>query len=251
MTRQGNYHALSCSPIADIPGEARVTDHRLGQVKGKSSSHIDRLRESRLHSSIFRVSEDQDDTVDFERLREVLKKDRQIPEHVAAKVLLHIQDNLDQLGLERPNPSLVIHWLTGLLRERGYPLSEGSLQSLELSMGDVELNIYHPVGLGAGARQNPEATSQKIAQRVKAQFAEKRVFQEEVIQAHDTGRLDLLHMGAIDRPHDIFLTPDYLTSAGLPVTLRIEGEEIQLPAGGTRLNTHDAHMMGDDVVQFP
>ncbi len=196
---------------------ARLTQHRPGNTQAKSTTHIDRIRESQIQSSIFRNKEGRK-VLDFAQLQAILQKEPRIPEPIANEVLLHIQDNLDSLGLVQPNPNLVFHWLTGLLQERGYTLDESSLQLLELSLGDVELNINHPVGLGAGANQNPEATSQKIAQRIKAQFAEKRVFQEEVIEAHDAGHIDLMHLGAIDRPHDVFLTPEYLKIAGLPVT---------------------------------
>lgn len=191
--------------------------NQLGDMQEKSSGQIDRLRESELQTSIFRMSEDPHTAVDFARLEEILKKERQIPVAVWESVLRYIQDNLAALGMERPSPSLILHWLTGLLRERGHTLSEGSLQSLELSLGDVELNIYHPIGVSAGPDQNPEATSQRIAQRIKTQFACRRVFQENVIQAHDLGRIELLHLGSIDRPHDVFLTPDYLKTAGVPV----------------------------------
>ena len=184
----------------------------------KSSTHIDQLRETELQTSIFRDSEERMDLVDFQRIREALRKDRSIPAEVAQGAVRHIQEHMHALGLDQPSLDLVATWLRGLLREQGYTLSETSLQSLEMSLSDVELNIYHPVGLGAGATQNPEATSQKIAQRIKAQFARKRVYQDDVVAAHDAGDLELLHAGAVDRPHDIFLTPDYLKIAGLPVT---------------------------------
>ena len=174
------------------------------------------MRESELQSSIFRSRGGRSHELDIQSLRNILKQESRIPEEVAENAIHHVRDHLDQLGLTQPHPNLVIHWLKGLLREQGYDLGEASLQSLELTLGDVEINIYHPVGLGAGANQNPEATSQLIAQRIKTQFAEKRVFQEEVMAAHDSGDLELLHLGAIDRPHDVFLTPDYLKTHGLP-----------------------------------
>ena len=195
-----------------------VRENQHGKEVGKSSVHVDRLIETELQSSIFRLHEDRGLPVDFQRFHNILKQEGSIPLEVADTVLLQIQDNLDSLGLSRPGPSLILHWLTGLLREQGYDLGEIPLQSLELSLGDVEMNIYHPVGFGAGVDQNPEATSQRIAQRIKTQFACRRVFQEDVVKAHDEGRIELLHLGAIDRPHDVFLTPDYLKLAGLPVT---------------------------------
>ncbi|QTD52895.1 anaerobic ribonucleoside-triphosphate reductase [Sulfidibacter corallicola] len=187
------------------------------EARGNSSMHVDQLTESAMQSSLFRSMETEAQPVDFTRLRASLQKDSQIPREVIDRTLARVQDNLGLLGLEQPSPTLVLHWLTGLLRQEGYNLGDIPLQSLELSLSDVELNIYHPVGFGAGADQNPEATSQRIAQRIKAQFACRRIYQPEVVQAHDNGYLELLHLGAIDRPHDVFVTPDYLKQNGLPV----------------------------------
>ncbi len=180
---------------------------------------IDQLRETELQSSIFRIHEDENDSVDLNRLGAVLKQESKIPDHAVDQAIRHIRQNLEHLGMTHPPPGMIVHWLTGLLRQQGFSLGEVSLQTLELSLNDVELSIYHPLGTGAAAGQNPEATSQKIARRIKAQFASRKVFQEEVIQAHDEGLLELLHLGAVDRPHDIILTPDYLKISGLPSSI--------------------------------
>lgn len=185
------------------------------KARGTSSGHVEQLTQTELQSSIFRSNEAETTKVDFQELRRVLKQESHIPQDVAESVLLHIQDNLDSLGLQEPGASLILNWLTGLLREKGYGLDAIPMQSLELSLNDVELNIYHPVGAGAGADQNPEATSQALARRLKTQFACRRVYQEDVIAAHDAGDLELLHLGAVDRPHDVFLTPDYIKVGGL------------------------------------
>lgn len=201
----------------DLKG-SRVNPIRFGESKDKSPEDIDRLKESARQSSIFRLADKTHETVDFQRLQTQLRQENHIPDDVSRRVLHHIQTHMDQLGMTQVPPAMILHWLTGLLREQGYNLGELPLQSLELSLGDVEMNIYHPLGSGAGADQNPEATSQRIAQRIKAQFATRRIFQDDVTRAHDEGRLELLHLGAVDRPHDVFLTPDYLKQAGLPIT---------------------------------
>jgi ribonucleoside-triphosphate reductase len=185
------------------------------KARGTSSGHVEQLTQTQLQSSIFRSSEAETAKVDFQELRRVLRQESHIPEDVADSVLIHIQDNIDRLGLQEPGASIILNWLTGLLREKGYGLDAIPIQSLELSLNDVELNIYHPVGAGAGAEQNPEATSQALAQRLKTQFACRRVYQEDVIAAHDAGDIELLHLGAVDRPHDVFLTPDYIKIGGL------------------------------------
>lgn len=187
-----------------------------GKAMGKSSSHIDQLKESERQSAIFRSMVNHGgDSVDLSRLRAHLVSESQIPASVIDAAILTIQTNMDQLGLNNPSPSLIQHWLTGLLREQGYTTEDLSLHTLELSLHDVELNIFHPLGTG-GSDQNPEASSQRIAGRIKTQFACRRVFQEDVIAAHESGLIELMHLGAIDRPHDVIVTPDYLKHKGLP-----------------------------------
>lgn len=186
-----------------------------GKAMGKSSTHIDQLKESERQSAIFRSMVRNGDTVDLSRLRAHLVSESQIPQAVIDAAILTIQTNMDQLGLNNPSPSLIQHWLTGLLREQGYATEDLSLHTLELSLHDVELNIFHPLGSG-GFDQNPEASSQRIAGRIKTQFACRRIFQEDVIAAHEEGHIELMHLGAIDRPHDVIVTPDYLKHEGLP-----------------------------------
>ena len=209
---------LFCRDVPKKGKEYSLDQNRPDRAEGRGSVHIDRLRESELQSSIFRRNEARPTQVDFSRIKRILGEESQIPPEVIHLVLTRVQDNLEGLGLNEPTPALIAHWITGLLQERGFSLGEISLQSLELSLGDVELSIFHPIGGIGATSQNPESTSQKIAQRIKTQFACRRIFTEEVVQAHDEGRFELLHLGAVDRPHDVFLTPDYLKRAGLPVT---------------------------------
>ncbi len=177
---------------------------------------IDQLKESERQSAIFRGSDHPESAVDLARLRATLAGETQIPSTVIDAVLARIRANIEHLGLEKPPARLIGHWVTALLREQGHHLGDISLQTLELSLTDVEMNIHHPLGSGLGADQNPEASSQRIASRIKTQFATRRVYQSDVVKAHDDGWIELLHLGAIDRPHDVFLTPDYLKVAGLP-----------------------------------
>lgn len=193
-----------------------MAQHRSGATKG--SLHIDQLKESERQTSIFRANEELGGVVDLGRLRATVAAESQIPTEVIDAAIHQIRLGVDALGLSQPAPTLIGHWLSSLLREQGFSMGDISLQSLELSLNDVEMDMYHPLGSGLGADQNPEASSQRIAARIKSQFAGRRIYQPDVISAHDEGSIHLLHLGAIDRPHDVFLTPDYLKAAGLPVT---------------------------------
>lgn len=219
---------------------APVDPHQIRKSRGQSSIHLDQLNESQLQSAIFRGSEADEKAVDFSRLANLLQSEGHLPKDVVQTCLLHVQDHVRHLGLERPGTGLILHWLTGLLREKGYSLGDIPVQSLELSLSDVELNIYHPMGFGAGGDQNPEATSQRLAQRIKTQFACRRIFQEDIVLAHDQGLFELLHLGAIDRPLDIFLTPDYLKLGGMPVTSNA-------PAAGP---AHQAEVLLAHLIRF-
>lgn len=182
----------------------------------KSADHVDILRESERQSSIFGWDGMRRHTPDFQVIRRLLKKESRISDDVVDKVIGHVSDHMEHLGLKEAGAGIIVNWMVSLLREQGVPLDDIPLQQLELSLSDVELNIYHPLGHGQGPEQNPEATSQRIARKIKAQFAARRIFQEEVIAAQESGDIELLHLGSVDRPHDVFLTPDYLKIAGLP-----------------------------------
>jgi len=152
------------------------------------------------------------------RVEKLLKNETSLPHDIVDQVLSRIRKSLPALGLNKPAPSLVIHWLTGILAEMGYSTEDLPFQSLELSLENIEMNIRNPSGHGVGndRTQSPQASSIKIAENVKKQVALRRVFQPSVVAAHVEGLIELDHLGSVDRPHDIFLTPESIKLFGLP-----------------------------------
>ncbi|PIE89277.1 MAG: hypothetical protein CR997_12140 [Acidobacteria bacterium] len=160
--------------------------------------------------------------INLYQMKELLKSETSIPEDVIHAVVRQLQSSMPALGLDHPSSQLIIQWLTGLLAQRGYTLDELPFQSLELSLENVEMNMLSNRGTRTGVEhaKTPEATSLIIAQHIKAQVALKNKFQPKVVEAHREGLLDLTHLGSVDRPHDIFLTPEYIKMYGLPAYSR-------------------------------
>ncbi|MCB1053314.1 MAG: hypothetical protein KDC71_22120 [Acidobacteria bacterium] len=200
------------------PGEPKPA-----QTEVRSAAQIDRLSESHQHASIFGSDLDRGQVMDFNRLEAWLLHEANIPSGIAKRALATIGGKLAVLGLEQPSPALILQWTIELLAQMGYSLEEPSRQALSLSLQTVEWSIYHPTGALSGANQNPEATAQKLASHIKTQYASKRVFQKDVWEAHEKGDLEIMHVGEIDRPDAIFLTPDYVKLYGLPANGRAPG----------------------------
>ncbi len=186
--------------------------------KPRSAEHIDRLNEFHRHAALFDGTKDQEPSLDFDRLAALLGQDFDIPYHEVHDVLRYVRGHVSDLGFAKPPASLVVTWVAGLLRQRGYDIGDLPVDAVEMPLEHVELNIFHPTGAFAGSDQNPEATSRRLAERIKTQFAVQRVYQPEVVEAHEKGIIGLMDLGAVDRPHDMFLTPDYIKANGLPAS---------------------------------
>lgn len=158
------------------------------------------------------------DSINLYKMEQLLKSDTSIPDEVIQGAVKQLQANLPALGLDNPSPALIIQWLTGILAQNGHSLDELPSQSLELSLENIEMNMLNPAGSRDGVEhaKTPEATSLIISKHIKSQVALRRVFQPKVVEAHQSGLLDLTHLGSVDRPHDIFLTPEYIKLNGLP-----------------------------------
>jgi ribonucleoside-triphosphate reductase len=195
------------------------TETSLRKDEVRSSAQIDRLAESHLHATMFGPGHDSGE-LDFGRLERWLLHEAGVPADAARKALATIGGRLANLGLDKPSPHLILQWASELLAQMGLSLEEGLRQALRLDLNAVEWSIYHPTGSLAGANQNPEATSQKLAGLIKSQFAFRKVFQREIAEAHAQGDLEILHACDVDRPDSLFLTPDYVKLLGLPANGR-------------------------------
>lgn len=187
-------------------------------MKPRSAKHIDRLDELHRHAALLDGTKSPESKIDYDRLAAILAEQFDIPFHEVTGVLRYVQRHIADLGFARPPASLLVTWVGALLRERGYDIGDLPINAVEVPLEHVELNIFHPTGAFAGSDQNPEATSRRLAERIKAQFAVQRVYQADVVQAHEQGLIELMDLGAIDRPHDMFLTPDYVKAHGLPAS---------------------------------
>jgi len=169
-------------------------------------------------NDIHALGENLGSQLNFYRVERLLKEEGSLPDDVVDEVVRHIQRTLPLTGIDQPTPSFIIQWLSGLLSKRGYHLDDLPYQSLELSLQNVEMNMLQPSNQGGSrdSTQSPQATSLKIAQYVKKQVAERRVFQPKVVESHQSGQIEIDHLGAVDRPIDIFLTPELIKRHGLP-----------------------------------
>ncbi|MCB1043340.1 MAG: hypothetical protein KDC35_10385 [Acidobacteria bacterium] len=184
----------------------------------KSAEHIDRLNEFHRHASLFETARSPEANIDFERMAILLSEEFDVPYHEVHDVLRYVRGHVSDLGFSKPPASLVLAWVSGLLRQRGYDIADLPANAVEVPLEHVELNIFHPTGAFAGADQNPEATSRRLAERIKSQFAVQRVYQSDVVAAHEQGLIELMDLGSVDRPHDMFITPDYVKAYGLPAS---------------------------------
>lgn len=155
---------------------------------------------------------------DFEALKSRLERVDEIPRERIEAAFAYVTEHISHLGLDEPSPDLVIQWIGEIFRQQGIRADSLAQEMLNVSVNHIERFIKRPSGALPRGTTNPETTSQQLADLVKSQFACRKVFDAEVVDAHERGDLALIHLGDVDRPHDVFLTPDYLKVHGLPAS---------------------------------
>lgn len=196
----------------------RDSQNKPMEKRTRSAAQLDHLIESEQHLAMLGSLEPWLDPFSLSRLESWLVEEGGLPRDAVRQVIQEVRVKEDHLGLERPAPVLILAWVSALLEKRGFDTHFLETRAFEIPLKSVEHNIYHPGGSHTGSEQNPEATSLAIATTIKEQYARRRVFMKDVVEAHDQGLIDITEMGSVDRPHDIFITLDYLKKSGLPAT---------------------------------
>jgi len=185
-----------------------------GHIRPKEKAQA----QARQHQSLFQSLREEPEQLDLTALKKRLEQNDEISKDRLDAAFGHVTQNLSYLGLDQPSPSLVVQWIAEILRQQGIRAEVLAQEMDKFSLHNVEKNIKSPLGSPSRGMQNPETTSHQIARQVKSQFACRKVYGADVVDAHESGDLSLIHLGDVDRPHDVFLTPDYIKLHGLPAS---------------------------------
>ncbi len=155
------------------------------------------------------------DTWDRSKIADSLVKEAGLAPHVAEEIALAVEDRIDGTNLLTVTTAIIREMVDLELLERGMTLAHKRHTHLGLPMWDVEQIISNANKENSNTTHNPESVNLTIAETILKEFALRRVFSEDVAEAHYVGDIHLHDLGFIIRPYCGGHSLEYLKKFGL------------------------------------
>jgi anaerobic ribonucleoside-triphosphate reductase len=155
------------------------------------------------------------DTWDRTRISDSLVKEAGIATNVAAEIASAVEDRIDRTHLMTVTTAIIREIVDLELLERGMTLAHKRHSHLGLPMWDVEQIITNANTENSNTTHNPESVNLTIAETILKEFALRRVFSEDVSEAHYVGDIHLHDLGFIIRPYCGGHSLEYIKKFGL------------------------------------
>ncbi|MDO8963110.1 MAG: anaerobic ribonucleoside-triphosphate reductase, partial [Coriobacteriia bacterium] len=141
------------------------------------------------------------DSWDRTKIAGSLVKEAGIAPHVAEEIALAVEDRIDRTNLVTVTTTIIREIVDLEFLERGMTLAHKKHSNLGLPMWDVEQIITNANHENSNTTHNPESVNLTIAETILKEYALRRVFTEDVAEAHLVGDLHLHDLGFIIRPY--------------------------------------------------
>lgn len=134
---------------------------------------------------------------------------------LAEEIALAVEDRIDSSNLMTVTTAIIREMVDLELLERGMTLAHRKHSHLGLPMFDVEQIITNANKENSNTTHNPESVNLTIAETILKEFALRRVFTDDVAEAHYTGDIHLHDLGFIIRPYCGGHSLEYIKKYGL------------------------------------
>jgi ribonucleoside-triphosphate reductase (formate) len=181
-------------PASVVPGSADSTDIAL-LVSTNSRQEIDAWDRSKIADS--------------------LVKEAHVSAQVAEEIAAAVEDRIDRSSLMTVTTAIIREMVDLELLERGMTSAHRRHSHLGLPMWDVEQIISNANKENSNTTHNPESINLTIAETILKEFALRRVFSDDVAEAHYTGDIHLHDLGFIVRPYCGGHSLEYVKKYGL------------------------------------
>ncbi len=155
------------------------------------------------------------DPWDRSKITDSLVKEAGLAPHVAEEIALAVEDRIDGTNLVTVTTAVIREMVDLELLERGMTLAHRRHTHLGLPMWDVEQIITNANKENSNTTHNPESINLTIAETILKEFALRRVFSDDVSEAHYVGDIHLHDLGFIIRPYCGGHSLEYLKKFGL------------------------------------
>jgi ribonucleoside-triphosphate reductase len=155
------------------------------------------------------------DVWDRSKISESLIREAGIAAGVAEEIAEAVEDRIDRTHLMTITTAIIREMVDLELLERGMTLAHKRHSHLGLPMWDVEQIITNANKENSNTTHNPESINLTIAETILKEFALRRVFSEDIAEAHYVGDVHLHDLGFIIRPYCGGHSLEYIKKYGL------------------------------------
>lgn len=155
------------------------------------------------------------DAWDRKKISDSLVKEARIAPDVAEEIAFAVEDRIDRSNLMTVTTAIIREMVDLELLERGMTSAHRKHSHLGLPMWDVEQIITNANKENSNTTHNPESINLTLAETILKEFALRRVFTDDVAEAHYTGDIHLHDLGFIVRPYCGGHSLEYVKKFGL------------------------------------
>jgi len=155
------------------------------------------------------------DVWDRSKIADSLIKEAGTAPELAEEIALAVEDRIEKSNFMTVTTAIIREMVDLELLERGLTFMHKRHSHLGLPMWDVEQIITNANKENSNTTHNPESINLTIAETILKEFALRRVFTEDVAQAHYVGDIHLHDLGFIIRPYCGGHSLEYVKKYGL------------------------------------
>ncbi|MDH4139887.1 MAG: anaerobic ribonucleoside-triphosphate reductase, partial [Coriobacteriia bacterium] len=155
------------------------------------------------------------DAWDRTKIADSLVKEAGLAPGLAHEIAEAVEDRIDRTNLMTVTTAIIREMVDLELLERGLTIAHKKHSHLGLPMWDVEHIITNANKENSNTTHNPESINLTIAETILKEFALRRVFTEDVAEAHYVGDIHLHDLGFIIRPYCGGHSLEYVKKYGL------------------------------------
>jgi ribonucleoside-triphosphate reductase len=152
---------------------------------------------------------------DPQHIVEALVREARLDMEMATRISQEIKQLIIRSGIRALSSSLIRELVDAKLIEYGLERAHRAHSRLGVPLYDAD-RIIRQAARESGARvHGPEGTSLTLAEAIKREYAILSVFSDRVADAHLVGDIHIQGIGAIDRPHALVSSIDYIKRHGM------------------------------------
>lgn len=154
---------------------------------------------------------------DRDRIARALVRETDMDEGLAKLIALEVEAQIRKAGVRTLTAPLIRELVDAKLLERGLEQHRKRHMRLGVPLYDAERLICGPNKEPSQGAQTPETTNQKLAERVKREYALSHVFSQEVSESHLQGDIHIHGLEAVDRLGGILHSPVWVARYGMGI----------------------------------